>query len=75
MHSEEESTIKLLLSLFPNLSVEEMRDIDHALGRYVAIALRVFDDLESCCALTEEKGGRNMERQRSNITNQVHENS
>jgi hypothetical protein len=75
MIPEEESAIKLLAHLFPECSAEELRDIDQALGRYAAIALRVFDELESRGALTEREEGRSMETQRSNITNKFHENS
>jgi hypothetical protein len=75
MIPEEESSVKLLSHLFPECSAEELRDIDQALGRYVAIALRVFDDLESRGALTEREEGRSMETQRSNITSELHETS
>jgi hypothetical protein len=75
MNFEEKPAIDLLSDLFPDLSEEELVPLDQALGRYVAIALRVFDDLESRGALTEDAEGRSIESQRSNIKSQLHENS
>ena len=69
-NASEETAIHLLSNLFPGLSEEELRALDQALGRYVAIALRVFDDLESRAALTENEASRSMDSQRSNITSE-----
>jgi hypothetical protein len=70
---ETESAINLLSNLFPDLSEEELKSLDQALGRYISIALRVFDDFESRGVLTEGEESRSMETQRSNITSQFHE--
>ncbi|HEX4961646.1 MAG TPA: hypothetical protein VF173_12455 [Thermoanaerobaculia bacterium] len=65
---EKESAIHLLSNLFPGFSEEELKALDQALGRYIAIALRVFEDLESRGSLTEDAEGRSMSSQRSKFT-------